>query len=91
MLILAIDTALDACSAAVLDSRAGRLIAQQSQPMKRGHAEALMPLIGRDSIAINLLVPVSSTAAAQASSAVSMARISMGRRRMEKERMASGE
>jgi tRNA threonylcarbamoyladenosine biosynthesis protein TsaB len=47
MLILAIDTALDACSAGVLDTGAGRLIAQQSQPMKRGHAEALMPLIAR--------------------------------------------
>ncbi len=47
MLILAIDTALDACSAAVLDTEAGRLIAQESQAMKRGHAEALMPLIGR--------------------------------------------
>jgi tRNA threonylcarbamoyladenosine biosynthesis protein TsaB len=47
MLILAIDTALDACSAAVLDSGASRLIAQESQPMKRGHAEALMPLIAR--------------------------------------------
>lgn len=47
MLILAIDTALDACAAAVLDTEAGKLIAQESQPMKRGHAEALMPLIGR--------------------------------------------
>ena len=47
MLILAIDTALDACSAAVLDTGAGKLIAQESQPMKRGHAEALMPLIAR--------------------------------------------
>jgi tRNA threonylcarbamoyladenosine biosynthesis protein TsaB len=47
MLILAIDTALDACSAAVLDSGASKLIAQESQPMKRGHAEALMPLIAR--------------------------------------------
>ena len=47
MLILAIDTALDACAAAVLDTRAGGLIAQESQPMKRGHAEALMPLIAR--------------------------------------------
>jgi len=47
MLILAIDTALDACAAGVLDSVAGRLIAQESQPMKRGHAEALMPLIAR--------------------------------------------
>ena len=47
MLILAIDTALDACAAGVLDTDAGKLIAQQSEPMKRGHAEALMPLIAR--------------------------------------------
>jgi tRNA threonylcarbamoyladenosine biosynthesis protein TsaB len=47
MLILAIDTALDACAAAVLDTGAGRLIARESQAMKRGHAEALMPLIAR--------------------------------------------
>jgi tRNA threonylcarbamoyladenosine biosynthesis protein TsaB len=47
MLILAIDTALDACAAAVLDTRGSRLIAHESQAMKRGHAEALMPLIGR--------------------------------------------
>src|SRR5260221_5500701 len=47
MLILAIDTALDACAAAVLDIDTGRLIAQESQAMKRGHAEALMPLISR--------------------------------------------
>ncbi|WP_108512643.1 tRNA (adenosine(37)-N6)-threonylcarbamoyltransferase complex dimerization subunit type 1 TsaB [Bradyrhizobium algeriense] len=46
MLILAIDTALDACAAAVLDT-AGGVIARESQPMKRGHAEALMPLIAR--------------------------------------------
>jgi tRNA threonylcarbamoyladenosine biosynthesis protein TsaB len=47
MLILAIDTALDACAAAVLDTRASKLIATESLSMKRGHAEALMPLIGR--------------------------------------------
>src|SRR5215831_6358450 len=47
MLILAIDTALDACAAAVLDTEAGGLVAHESQPMKRGHAEALMPLIAR--------------------------------------------
>src|SRR3978361_2496300 len=47
MLILAIDTALDACAAGVLDTDAGELIAMESQAMKRGHAEALMPLIGR--------------------------------------------
>src|SRR6478672_10396180 len=47
MLILAIDTALDACAAAVLDTDASKIIAQESRAMKRGHAEALMPLIAR--------------------------------------------
>jgi tRNA threonylcarbamoyladenosine biosynthesis protein TsaB len=47
MLILALDTALDACSAAVLDTTTSKTIAIESQPMKRGHAEALMPLIVR--------------------------------------------
>src|SRR6266705_7028939 len=47
MLVLAIDTALDACAAGVLDTDAGKLIARESQAMKRGHAEALMPLIAR--------------------------------------------
>ena len=47
MLILAIDTALDACAAGVLDTDASKMLAQESQPMKRGHAEALMPLIAR--------------------------------------------
>jgi tRNA threonylcarbamoyladenosine biosynthesis protein TsaB len=47
VLILAIDTALDACAAAVLDTEADEPIAQESLAMKRGHAEALMPLIGR--------------------------------------------
>jgi tRNA threonylcarbamoyladenosine biosynthesis protein TsaB len=47
MLILAIDTALDACSACVLDTDANKVVAQESLAMKRGHAEALMPLIAR--------------------------------------------
>lgn len=47
MLILAIDTALEACSAAVLDTEAGVLVAHESVPMVRGHAEALMPLVAR--------------------------------------------
>lgn len=47
MLILAIDTALDACAAGILDTDANRLIASESQAMKRGHAEALMPLLAR--------------------------------------------
>jgi N6-L-threonylcarbamoyladenine synthase/tRNA threonylcarbamoyladenosine biosynthesis protein TsaB len=47
MLILAIDTALDACAAAVLDTDSETMRAQESLAMKRGHAEALMPLIAR--------------------------------------------
>jgi tRNA threonylcarbamoyl adenosine modification protein YeaZ len=46
MRILAIDTALEACSAAVLDTREG-VLARESKPMTRGHAEALMPLVRR--------------------------------------------
>jgi tRNA threonylcarbamoyladenosine biosynthesis protein TsaB len=47
MRALAIDTALAACSAAVLDTVSGGIIAGESLPMSRGHAEALMPLIAR--------------------------------------------
>ncbi len=47
MLVLAIDTALDSCSSAVLDTQAKNVLARESLPMKRGHAEALMPLIER--------------------------------------------
>lgn len=47
MLLLAIDTALDACAAGLLDTSTGQLIAHESQLMKRGHAEALMPLLAR--------------------------------------------
>lgn len=47
MLVLAIDTALDTCAAAVLDTDTKAVIAQETLPMKRGHAEALMPLIAR--------------------------------------------
>jgi len=45
MLVLAIDTALESCAAAVLDTEAEAFRARQSLPMKRGHAEALMPMI----------------------------------------------
>jgi tRNA threonylcarbamoyladenosine biosynthesis protein TsaB len=47
MRILAIDTALGACAAAVLDSQRGVILADESIAMMRGHAEALMPLIAR--------------------------------------------
>jgi len=54
MLILAIDTALDACSAAVLDTETADLLAQEQSFMKRGHAEALMPMIARVMQSANL-------------------------------------
>jgi tRNA threonylcarbamoyladenosine biosynthesis protein TsaB len=47
MRILAIDTALKACSAAVFDSKSDEVIGHESIAMERGHAEALMPLIVR--------------------------------------------
>jgi tRNA threonylcarbamoyladenosine biosynthesis protein TsaB len=47
MRVLAIDTALAACSAAVLDTEHGGVVASESLPMVRGHAEALMPLLQR--------------------------------------------
>jgi tRNA threonylcarbamoyl adenosine modification protein YeaZ len=46
MRILAIDTALEACAAAVIDTEHGK-VAIESLPMERGHAEALMPLLAR--------------------------------------------
>jgi tRNA threonylcarbamoyladenosine biosynthesis protein TsaB len=47
MRVLAIDTALAACSAAVLDTKRNGIVASESVPMTRGHAEALMPLLAR--------------------------------------------
>ena len=47
MRVLAIDTALEACSVAVLDTERADLRAHESLPMQRGHAEALMPLVAR--------------------------------------------
>ncbi len=47
MRVLAIDTALGACAAAVLDSVAGAMLASESLAMLRGHAEAIMPLVAR--------------------------------------------
>ncbi|MCH9809195.1 MAG: tRNA (adenosine(37)-N6)-threonylcarbamoyltransferase complex dimerization subunit type 1 TsaB [Alphaproteobacteria bacterium] len=45
MLVLALDTCFDACSAAVLDTLADRLVAR-FEPMATGHAERLVPMIG---------------------------------------------
>ncbi len=43
MIVLALDTALPACSAAVLDG--DRVLAVRSEPMNRGHQERLAPLV----------------------------------------------
>jgi tRNA threonylcarbamoyl adenosine modification protein YeaZ len=47
MRVLAIDTALEACSAAVLDTVRAEIVAAESRVMARGHAEALIPMIAR--------------------------------------------
>ncbi|MBX9910934.1 MAG: tRNA (adenosine(37)-N6)-threonylcarbamoyltransferase complex dimerization subunit type 1 TsaB [Beijerinckiaceae bacterium] len=47
MRILAIDTALGACSACVLDAGMPEPLAIEQVAMERGHAEALMPMIER--------------------------------------------
>ena len=47
MRVLAIDTALPAVSACVLDQDAEAPVAAESIEMERGHAEALLPLIKR--------------------------------------------
>jgi tRNA threonylcarbamoyladenosine biosynthesis protein TsaB len=45
--VLAIDTALGACSACILEAGAAEPLARETIPMERGHAEALLPLIDR--------------------------------------------
>ncbi|MFY9292420.1 MAG: tRNA (adenosine(37)-N6)-threonylcarbamoyltransferase complex dimerization subunit type 1 TsaB, partial [Methylorubrum rhodinum] len=47
MRILAIDTALDACAACIATDASDDLLAEESMPLARGHAEALLPLIER--------------------------------------------
>lgn len=43
MRLLAVDTALSACSVAVLDGE--QVLAHRFEPMERGHAEALAPMV----------------------------------------------
>ena len=45
MKILAVDTALPACSAAIFDSGEDRIIARKFEPMATGHAERLAPMV----------------------------------------------
>lgn len=47
MLILAIDTALEAVSACVLEDGTDEPLSSETLSMERGHAEALMPLLDR--------------------------------------------
>src|ERR671912_1455791 len=47
MRILAIDTALSACAACVMDAGAPEPISFETIVMERGHAEALLPLVDR--------------------------------------------
>lgn len=47
MLVLALDTTLASCSAAVFDSAAGRVLAAEQQAMDKGHAEAIAPMVQR--------------------------------------------
>lgn len=44
MLVLAIDTALDACSAAILGGR-GKILSRSTRDIGRGHAEVLMAVV----------------------------------------------
>ncbi len=43
MIVLALDTSLEACSVAIADQ--GRVLAERSEPMPRGHQERLAPLV----------------------------------------------
>jgi tRNA threonylcarbamoyl adenosine modification protein YeaZ len=45
MLVLALDTALGACSVAVFDADRDVILASASEAMERGHAERLIPLV----------------------------------------------
>jgi tRNA threonylcarbamoyladenosine biosynthesis protein TsaB len=45
MKILAVDTALPACSAAIFDGSQGRILAKKLEPMVTGHAERLTPMV----------------------------------------------
>jgi tRNA threonylcarbamoyl adenosine modification protein YeaZ len=45
--ILAIDTALDACSACVANDESEELLGVETMTLARGHAEALLPLVER--------------------------------------------
>lgn len=47
MIILALDTAMAACSVAIVDTARADPLAEEWQPMERGHAEAIAPMVER--------------------------------------------
>jgi tRNA threonylcarbamoyl adenosine modification protein YeaZ len=47
MRVLAIDTSRGACSAAVYEGALRAALARETEPMQRGHAEALAPMVAR--------------------------------------------
>ena len=54
MRILAIDTALGASSVALLDTETNVILAEETQEMARGHAEAIVPMVARVVVAAGL-------------------------------------
>jgi len=47
LIVLALDTALAACSACLFDARRDKVVASESVMLGRGHAEALLPMLER--------------------------------------------
>jgi tRNA threonylcarbamoyladenosine biosynthesis protein TsaB len=47
LLLLAIDTALDQTAVCLFDTRSSQVLAEDSEAMQRGHAEALLPMVER--------------------------------------------
>ena len=54
MRVLAIDTALAACAAAVLDTDHG-IVASETRPRVRGHAESLPAVVAHDKARVRFL------------------------------------
>ncbi|MBV8963914.1 MAG: tRNA (adenosine(37)-N6)-threonylcarbamoyltransferase complex dimerization subunit type 1 TsaB, partial [Hyphomicrobiales bacterium] len=47
MIVLALDTALTACSVCLFDTQRDKVIASESAMLGKGHAEALLPMLER--------------------------------------------
>jgi tRNA threonylcarbamoyladenosine biosynthesis protein TsaB len=57
MKVLALDTSMQACSAAVYDAGRGRVLAEEFREMERGHAEAIAPMVAAVLAAAGLAPP----------------------------------